>query len=224
MIQKQLLLAAFLLTGTAQLPAQDLKDWANFGRYQAENQETQQPQVVFMGNSITELWKTTDPDFFTRNRYAGRGISGQVSAQMLVRFRPDVIDLHPKAVVILAGTNDIALNDYAVTPEQTFGNILSMVELAEANGIQVVLCSVMPASAFGWRPGVQPAETIRALNAKLKAYAEKHQIPYVDYHSAMSDAEGGLPKQYSDDGVHPNAAGYQIMERLVQETLQKVLK
>lgn len=150
---KRIWIATLCLFGALQLSAQEpLKDWANFGKYEQENAAIKQPvKVVFMGNSITEGWRATDPDFFTKNNYAGRGIGGQVSAQMLMRFRPDVIDLEPQAVVILAGTNDLAHNDYAVSPEKTFGNIVSMIQLAEANRIKVILCSTMPAYQFGWR-------------------------------------------------------------------------
>lgn len=177
-----------------------------------------------MGNSITDGWPAADPDFFTKNGYVGRGIGGQVSAQMLMRFRQDVINLQPQAVVILAGTNDLAHNDYAVTPEQTFDNVVSMVQLAQANGIQVILCSTLPAYQFGWRPELKPAEDIKAFNKKVKAYADAHDILYVDYHSAMKDERDGLPEKYSKDGVHPTLEGYKVMEKLVQEALQKVVK
>lgn len=223
---KHSFIAALCLAATMQLSAQEpLKDWANFGRYAEANATVQQPvKAVFMGNSITDGWPAADPAFFTENGYVGRGIGGQVSAQMLLRFRQDVINLKPQAVVILAGTNDIARNDYAMTPEQTFDNVVSMIQLAQANGIKVILCSTMPASKFGWRPQLTPAEDIKALNAKFKAYAEANGIVYVDYHSAMQDAEGGLPEKYSKDGVHPTLEGYKVMEGLVQEALKKVLK
>ena len=223
---KHLLIAALCLAGAMQLSAQEpLKDWANLGRYQKENAAIQQPvKAVFMGNSITDGWPVADPDFFARNGYVGRGISGQVSAQMLLRFRQDIINLNPQVVVILAGTNDIARNDYAMTPEQTFDNVVSMIQLAEANGIKVILCSTMPASQFGWRPQLKPAEDIKALNAKFKAYADEHHIPYVDYHSAMQNEEGGLPEKYSKDGVHPTLEGYKVMEGLVQKALEDILQ
>lgn len=220
----KLYLTALLCMGSLCIQAQEIKDWADFGRYEAANKEVKNPKVVFMGNSITDGWPDADPEFFTKNNYVGRGISGQVSAQMLMRFRPDVINLKPKAVVILAGTNDIALNDYAVSPEKTLGNIISMVELAQANNIKVILCSTMPANSFSWRPEVKPAETIRELNRKVKAYAKANKIVYVDYHSAMCDQEGGLPKTYSEDGVHPNLEGYKVMEKLVQKAIRKVCK
>lgn len=221
---KKLYLTALLCMGSLCIQAQEIKDWADFGRYEAANKEVKNPKVVFMGNSITDGWPDADPEFFTKNNYVGRGISGQVSAQMLMRFRPDVINLKPKAVVILTGTNDIALNDYAVSLEKTLGNIISMVELAQANNIKVILCSTMPASSFSWRPEVKPAETIKELNRKVKAYAKANKIVYVDYQSAMCDQEGGLPKIYSEDGVHPNLEGYKVMEKLVQKAIRKVCK
>ncbi len=167
---KKLYLTALLCMGSLCIQAQEIKDWADFGRYEAANKEVKNPKVVFMGNSITDGWPDADPEFFTKNNYVGRGISGQVSAQMLMRFRPDVINLKPKAVVILAGTNDIALNDYAVSPEKTLGNIISMVELAQANNIKVILCSTMPASSFSWRPEVKPAETCKELKTNYDGY------------------------------------------------------
>lgn len=223
---KHLFIAALCLAGFMQVVAQEpLKDWANFGRYKEANAAVQQPvKAVFMGNSITDGWPSADPDFFTKNGYVGRGIGGQVSAQMLMRFRQDVINLQPQAVVILAGTNDLAHNDYAVTPEQTFDNVVSMVQLAQANGIKVILCSTLPAYQFGWRPELKPAEDIKAFNKKVKAYADAHDILYVDYHSAMKDDRDGLPEKYSKDGVHPTLEGYKVMEKLVQEALQKVVK
>ena len=210
---KHLLIAALCLAGFMQVVAQEpLKDWANFGRYKEANAAVQQPvKAVFMGNSITDGWPAADPDFFTKNGYVGRGIGGQVSAQMLMRFRQDVINLKPQAVVILAGTNDLAHNDYAVTPEQTFDNVVSMVQLAQANGIKVILCSTLPAYQFGWRPELKPAEDIKAFNKKVKAYADVHDILYVDYHSAMKDDRDGLPEKYSKDGVHPSLEGYKVM-------------
>ena len=223
---KHLWILFLCLAGLAQVNAQELKDWANFGRYRQANAEVQKPvKVVFMGNSITDGWPTTDPAFFKENEgYVGRGISGQVSAQMVLRFRQDVIDLKPKAVVILPGTNDIALNDYAMTVEETFDNVKTMVDLARANKIKVLLCSTMPSSKFGWRPQLKPAEDIKRLNAMMKKYCKENKIIYVDYHSAMQDENGGLPKKYSGDGVHPNLEGYKVMEGIVQKALKKVVK
>ena len=200
------------------------KDWANFNRYAAENNAVnKRPDAVFMGNSITELWWSTDSTFFISHNYLGRGISGQTSCEMLARFRPDVINLHPKAVVILSGTNDVAQNNGYITPENTLNNIISMCELAKANKIKVILCSVLPSSDFFWRKGLQPAEKIIALNKLIKAYADTNRIPYVDYHSALKDEHNGLPAKYAKDGTHPVMAGFAVMEDLVQKALRKTL-
>lgn len=197
-------------------------DWAQFGRYAEANKSVETPtRVVFMGNSITDGWWNTDSLFFQNNRYIGRGIGGQTTAQMLVRFRADVIDLKPKAVVILAGTNDIAQNNGYIAPENILGNIISMAELAKANNIDVVLCSILPAYEYGWRKGLEPADKIIALNKMIKEYADRHNLTYVDYHSALKDARNGLPEKYSKDGVHPTMEGYKIMERLISEALKK---
>lgn len=212
------------LVGMQVLMAQQ-KDWAQFGRYAEANKHVEKPsQVVFMGNSITDGWWPADSTFFISNGYIDRGISGQTTSEMLVRFRQDVIDLKPKAVVILAGINDIAQNNGYISLEHTFGNIVSMAELAKIHDIQVVLCSVMPAFDFPWHPGLEPAEKVVRLNQMIRAYAEANQLPYVDYHSVMKDERNGLPAKYSQDGVHPNLEGYKVMEKLVQEAIQKILK
>ncbi len=203
------------------MSAQNKTDWANFGKYEAANAQEKSGQVVFMGNSITEGWKNQRPEFFTTNGYIGRGIGGQTSAQMLVRFQRDVIDLKPKAVVILAGTNDIAQNQGYISQENILGNIQSMVELAQHHNIQVYLCSVLPAYEFGWRKEIQDvANQIVQLNTLIRSYAESKGIPYVDYHSALKDERNGLSAEHAKDGVHPTAAAYEIMEA----TLQKQLK
>lgn len=200
-------------------------DWAKFGRYARANRElTQAPAVVFMGNSITDAWARKRPEFFTSRNMAGRGISGQTTSQMLVRFRADVIDLHPKAVVILAGINDIALNNGLISVEHIAGNIQSMCELARVAGITPVICSVLPASVIPWRREVEPAPLVMALNSLLRDYAQKAGIDYVDYHSAMKNAADGLDKADSADGVHPTAAGYEKMETLLLPHISKYLK
>ena len=204
-------------------------DWANLARYQEENSVLEAPKkrekrVVFMGNSITQGWKRQRPEFFELNPYICRGISGQTTPQMLLRFRQDVIDLKPDVVVILAGTNDIAGNTGPSTLDMITGNIFSMIELAQANNIKVVLCSVLPANEYRWRPEVKPADTIIELNRLLESYAKKNKIPYVDYFSPMVDKEKGLKKEYSGDGVHPNQKGYTVMEPLIKNEIDKVLK
>ena len=181
-------------------------------------------RVVFMGDSITEGWRLDSPSGFPGKGYINRGISGQTTPQMVVRFRQDVIDLKPKVVVILAGTNDIAGNTGPMTLEQTEGNLMDMAELAAANHIKVVLCSVTPAYDYPWQPGLEPAPKIDALNAWMKNYAAEKHFIYVDYHSAMKDARDGLPANLSHDGVHPNEAGYAIMAPLAEAGIEKALK
>ena len=196
-------------------------DWANYNHYaEANAQVTASPKAVLMGDSITAGWPSADPEFFSDNNFVGRGISGQVTSQMLLRFRQDVIDLHPKYVVILAGTNDIAENSGKIDMEKTFGNIVSMCDLAKANGIKPIICSVIPAASFRWHPHVTGvAEKIVQLNQMLKAYAKENKIKYVDYHSAMKDERGGLPESLAKDGVHPTREGYDIMKNLLLKAL-----
>jgi lysophospholipase L1-like esterase len=176
-----------------------------------------------MGNSITEGWINTCPEFFAGKSYVNRGISGQTTPQMLVRFRPDVINLKPAVVVILAGTNDIAGNTGPSTLEMIMDNLISMAELAKANQIKVVLSSVLPVFDYPWKPGLQPAEKIIALNVMIKNYAEKNGFVYLDYFSATVDERKGLKKELSGDGVHPNEAGYKIMAPLAEAAIKKAL-
>ena len=181
-------------------------------------------RVVFMGDSIIEGWHFDEPDgAFHGKPYINRGIGGQTTPQMVLRFRQDVIALKPRVVVILAGINDIAGNTGPMTLEQTEDNLASMVELATANHIRVVLCSVMPAFDFPWRPGLTPAPKVVALNAWIKAYAAEKGHVYVDYHSAMKDERDGLSAALSKDGVHPLPAGYAIMAPLVEAGIEKAL-
>ena len=200
------------------------QDFANFGRYQKQNQEVLSlniaPNSVLMGDSITEGWFATDPGFFTKNNFVGRGIGGQVTSQMLLRFREDVIKLKPKRVIILAGTNDIAENQGPISLDKVFGNIVSMAELAKANNIKVVLCSVLPAYDFPWRKDMKPAEKVIALNKMIKDYAQKNNITYVDYHNALKNEKNGLPKEIAEDGMHPNKSGYEKMEAILMKTLK----
>ena len=177
-----------------------------------------------MGNSITEGWKYTDSGFFAGRPYFDRGISGQTTPQMLVRFREDVISLKPSVVVILAGINDIAENTGPIKLENTFGNIQSMAELARQAHIKVVISSVLPANHFPWRPSIIPTEKVIQLNKLLKEYADANGIVYLDYYSAMVDAEKGLPANLSHDGVHPTLAGYKIMEPLAEKAIDEAIK
>ena len=205
------------------------QDWANLNYYRKANTLLENPaenedRIVFMGNSITEFWKTIHPDFFGGKTYINRGIGGQTTSQMLLRFRADVINLHPKVVVFLGGTNDIAGNTGDVTLDMIEDNIFSMIELARANDISVVLCSVLPVFEYPWSPGKEPAEKIIELNKALRFYAETHDITFVDFHSPMKDERNGLRLELGEDGVHPNVSGYLIMEPLVEEAISKELQ
>lgn len=203
------------------------QDWPYLKKYQKENSDIAPVKkgakwIVFIGDSITEFWKTNHPDFFSNNPYLNRGISGQTTPQMLIRFRADVINLQPYAVVILAGGNDIAGNTGPATLDMIMNNLISMVELAKANHIQVILCSVLPANHFPWKPNENPAEKIVALNTLIKNYADTNNLFYVDYYSAMVDENKGLMAEYSNDGVHPNKTGYDVMEPLITAAIIKI--
>jgi len=216
------------------LLAQDekmLKDWPNLKRFQEEDATLPAPaagekRVVFMGDSITQGWAhygvPPEPPV-AGVVWVNRGISGQTTPQMVLRFQQDVIHLKPKVVVIFAGTNDIAGNTGDMTPEQTEDNLTTMAELAQANGIKVVLCSILPAFDFPWKPGREPAQKIVALNSWIKSYAAEHGHVYVDFYSAMVDARGGLPATLSKDGVHPLPAGYAVMNPLIEAGVAKAL-
>jgi lysophospholipase L1-like esterase len=203
-------------------------DWANLGRFRDDNKKIGLPapgevRVVFMGNSITEGWSRLDSGFFTGRPFINRGISGQTTPQMLIRFKPDVVNIKAEVVVILAGINDIAGNTGPSTLEMIEDNLSSMVEIAHANGIRVILSSVLPAYDFPWRPGMEPAEKVVKLNGWIKSYAGTHNCIYLDYFSPMSDEKNGLKKEYTQDGVHPNLAGYKVMEPLAEEAIKKAL-
>jgi lysophospholipase L1-like esterase len=205
-----------------------LNDWGNLGRYRAANAELATPapgeqRVVFMGNSITDGWARYFDRHFPGKPYVGRGIGGQTTPQMLVRFRQDVIALEPAAVVILAGTNDIAGNTGPSTLEMIQDNLASMAELAKANGIRVVLSSILPASDYPWRPGLEPGPKIVAINRWMKDYAERNGMVYLDYHSALADERLGLPPELARDGVHPTEEAYRIMAGLAEEAIAKAL-
>lgn len=231
---KRILFPLFLVVITASLFAQD--DWAQHERYAAHNDtvmarnrmpeygynklvKSRRVEAVLMGNSITDNWAKFHPEFFAENNFVGRGISGQVTSQMLCRFQSDVIALRPKMVIIMAGTNDIAQNNGYISHEHILQNIQSMCELAKQNRIRPVLCSCLPAAAFKWRPEMKPAEDIKRLNEMIKAYAKANKIKYIDYHSALVDEYGGLPEKYAADGVHPNMDGYAIMEQILLDNL-----
>ncbi len=225
-----LFLAAALAAGTAAGAAAQTQspDWPALQRYRLANTELAPPatgelRVVFMGNSITEGWAPRFATLFPGKPYIGRGISGQTTPQMLVRFRQDVIALKPRVVVILAGTNDIAGNTGPSTLEMIEDNIASMAELAQTNGIRVVLCSVLPVFDYPWKPGLEPAPKIVALNAWIRTYAASHGAEYADFHGAMADGRQGLPVELAADGVHPNEAGYRVMGPIVERAIAAAL-
>jgi lysophospholipase L1-like esterase len=207
---------------------QRLLDWPQLSRYRQDNAALpphEPGRVVFIGDSITDGWGRSEGTvFFPGKPYVNRGISGQPTAQMLVRFRQDVIALNPEVVVILAGTNDIAGNTGAATLEMIEDNLRSMTQLAQANGIRVVLASVLPASSYWWRPGYRPAARIRALNQRIEVYAREAGAVYLDYHAAMRNAEGGLDAELAGDGVHPSPAGYAVMQPLAQRAIERALE
>ncbi len=210
--------------------AQEFNKLINLDRYAEANAELPAPakgekRVVFIGNSITDGWPNAHPDFFKSNNYIGRGISGQTSPQLLSRFRQDVINLKPVAVLINIGTNDVAQNTGPYNEEFTLGNIMSMAELADANGIKVILSSVTPAGEYPWRKEIKDVpQKIMSLNAKIKAYAKEKGFSYIDYFSVMCDENNALKSNLGTDGVHPNEEGYKIMEATAKKVIDKVIK
>ncbi|WP_254061688.1 SGNH/GDSL hydrolase family protein [Granulicella sp. L60] len=207
-----------------------LADWPQLARYKADDAAlapatADEQRVVFYGDSITDAWgrRPDTGSFFPGKPYVNRGISGQTTPQMVVRFRQDVIDLHPAAVVILAGTNDIAGNTGPMTPEMTEDNFRSMVELAKSNGIRVIVASITPVADYPWKPGMTPAPKVKVLNDWLQGYCANHSLTYLDYFSAMVGPDGGMKPGISFDGVHPNAQGYAIMGPLAQAAIDKAL-
>ena len=204
------------------------QDWPELGKYSEDNKRytnlyDNEDRVVFMGNSITQNWKTTLPEFFEGKSYINRGISGQTTPQMLIRFRPDVIDLKPKVVIILAGINDIAENTGPSTVKMISDNIISMAELAKVNGIDVIISSILPAKDISWRPRVNPQSKISAVNKIIEQYAKENGMIYLDYYSSMVDKNNGLKTNYGSDSVHPNKKGYKIMSVLAEKAIFKIL-
>ena len=198
------------------------QDWANLCRYREDNARVvasrTAPRAVFMGDSITEFWGTADAAFFGE-KLINRGISGQTSSQMLVRFQADVIALRPKLVHILAGTNDVAGNGGPTSPADFKNNIRAMVEMAKANQVAVIIGSIPPAATFNWQPRIKPVPTIQALNVWLRDYATQQGVGFIDYYAALAGRAGELEADLGNDGVHPNRNGYRIMRRLVEEKL-----
>jgi acyl-CoA thioesterase I len=218
---------ATALTGLMRNDAR-LRDWAQLARYRNANESlpgASDKRVVFMGDSITDAWPVRfASSFFPGKPYVGRGISGQTTPQMLVRFRQDVVALKPKVVVILAGINDIAGNTGPATQAMIADNLMSMTEIAQANGIRVVLSSVLPAYDFPWKRGIAPAPKVVALNSWIRCYAGQAGAVYLDYYSKMVDARGGLSPEMASDGVHPTDAGYRIMAPLAEAAIQEALR
>lgn len=203
-------------------------DWASLRRYQRANASVGAPKpgenrVVFMGDSITDAWPRRSERFFIDNTYIGRGISGQTTPQMLVRFQQDVVALQPKVVVINAGTNDIAGNTGPSTIDMITDNLRGMAQLAEAAGIKVVFASITPAYDYPWRRGLEPALKVFAVNQWMKGYCEGHGCVYADYHTAMADEKGEMKEGISTDTIHPNEAGYAIMEPIVKAAIERAL-
>ena len=233
-MNKLLIAIALLMVDAANANAQTQPDpmrtdWPNLAKYRDANAKLGPPapnenRVVFLGNSITEGWAQYFPTMFPGKPYINRGIGGQTTPQMLIRFRQDVIALKPKVVVILAGINDIAGNTGPSTLEMIEDNLASMTELAQSNGIRVVLSSVLPAIDFPWRPGLEPAPKVIALNKWIKDYAARRGAVYLDYHSATADANGGMRSGLASDGVHPTEAGYRIMAPLAEQAIAEALR
>ncbi len=204
-------------------------DWVNFKKYAAQNTQVPPPQkgekrVVFLGNSIFEGWLRLRPEFFANKPYFDRGISGQTTPQMLLRFYEDVVALQPEVLVLKAGINDIAQNTGTYDQSRTLNNIKAIAHLARANKIKVILCSVLPANEFRWRPGLGPADKVIALNQEIKQFADENKFYYLDLYSAVVDDKKGMKAEYANDGVHPTVAGYKVLEPLVEEAIKKVKK
>lgn len=205
-----------------------LQDWADLDHYRVANAVLQPPaagknRVVFMGDSITEYWGRRGGAFFPGTPYLNRGISGQTTPQMLVRFWPDVIALQPKVVIVLGGTNDIAGNTGPSTPQMIEDNLMAMIDLAHAHHIRVVLASILPAAKYPWSPGIDPVAEIRALNDWMRSYCESSGCIYLDYYSNMANPDGSMKANLTIDGVHPNRAGYEAMTPLAEKAIAEAL-
>ena len=204
-------------------------EWANFKKYASQNSKVSKPapnerRVVFLGNSIFEGWLNLRPEFFAGKPYYDRGISGQTTPQMLLRFYEDVLALKPTVMVLKAGINDIAQNNAPYDQTHTINNIKAIAQLARANKIKVILCSVLPANDFRWRPGLEPADKVIALNVEIKKFADENNFYYLDLYSSVVDDKKGMKKEYSEDGVHPTVEGYKVMEPLLEKAIAKVKK
>lgn len=215
---------ALILPGLAF--AQD--DWAGLGHFAADNAALDEPgrgeqRVVFLGDSITAGWADAAPDYFTDNAYVERGIGGQTTPQMLVRFRADVVDLEPAAVVILAGTNDLAGNTGPATNKSITDNLASMAEIAAANDIRVILASILPTTDYPWAPGREPAPRIVAINDWIEGYADDEDHVFLDYYGGLADADGAMQVAYTTDGVHVTRAGYEVMQALAEDAIDEAL-
>jgi lysophospholipase L1-like esterase len=231
-LKPYLIIILLSLPFTQKINSQDWNTFANTSRYDKANLELKlhtkaNNRVVFMGNSITEGWIQMRPEFFNNRDYINRGIGGQTTPQMLLRFREDVINLNPSVVIILAGTNDIAGNSGYISLESIIDNIKSMSEIANANGIKVIISSILPAIDYPWKPGLDPAPKITKINKALKVYSKNNNFIYLDYFSAMADDKNGLKvPEYTtaSDLVHPNEKGYEVMEKLVEIAINKALR
>lgn len=224
-----ILLHVFSVSTAQKQPNENWSDWVNFKKYAASNQQVMprvkgEKRVVFLGNSIFEGWLRLRPEFFANKPYHARGISGQTTPQMLLRFYEDVVALDPEILVLKAGINDIAENNGRYEQQRTLNNIKAIAQLARVNKIKVILCSVLPASEFKWRPGLEPGDKVIALNAAIKQFADTHGYYYLDLYSAVVDDQKGMKKEYANDGVHPTVKGYKVLEPLVEAAINKVRK
>jgi len=236
---KFIFIAFFIYVGSlsAQSDTSDLKpkkedfsdDWANISKYQKENELIGLPKkgekrVVFLGSSIFEFWKQKDPEYFNSHAYVDRGISGQISPQLLVRFRQDVINLKPKAVIILAGSNDLAGSKGHVNNETILNNVKSMAELAKKNHIKVILCKYLPVYEYPWNKALKgAADQIISLNEAIVTYAKENNFIILDYFTPLVDERNGQKAEFTTDGVHPNLAGYKVMEKTTDEAIKKAI-